>query len=94
MVESIQIIHQKGVKLRKYAEDLIIYLKERSLIEEAYAKDLERLALKLNQEFFPEFSEFFKKVTVQEAAAKPLRPRSRSWSKVPPNTRWMKATAR
>lgn len=68
MVESIQTIHQKGVKLRKYAEDLIIYLKERSLIQEAYAKDLERLALKLNLEIFPEFSEFFKKVTVQEAA--------------------------
>ena len=47
ILESIEQVHEKGIKLRKQAEDLLLMLKERALIEEFYAKDLERLANKL-----------------------------------------------
>ena len=61
ILESIEQVHEKGIKLRKQAEDLLLMLKERALIEEFYAKDLERLANKLPAFENPSITEFFKK---------------------------------
>lgn len=65
MIETITQLYEKGVKFRKHAEELLMVLQERSLIEQFYAKDLERLALKLPSSDFPQVTEFLKQITQQ-----------------------------
>ena len=69
MVDSIEKLHEKVVKLRKWTEDLVIFFKERKLIEELYSKDLERLALKLNPQIFPDISENIKKALTRTSTS-------------------------
>ena len=59
-IESINQLNEKLIKYRKQAEDLLIVLQERSLIEEFYSKDLERLTTKLPPSDFPQVTSFVK----------------------------------
>lgn len=67
-IESIEYLHEKGVRYRKQIEELLIALKERALIEELYAKDLERFANNLPVTDFKEVTEYLRQVTLHIAS--------------------------
>jgi hypothetical protein len=66
---SIEKLHEKSVNLRKWVEDLVLFFKERSLIEDLYSKDLERLSQKLSPSPFPEFSEVLKSIILEVSSS-------------------------